>query len=123
VLSVAFNFDASLIALTSNKSTIHVFVVQGNQPYDVNVKVCARYSQPCRRGWVQSWVTDLGDRAVAKITVNETASICAFIGQTNNLTILGASGNLYTAQLTQDSKTQTFSCEMKTVSFLNEDEK
>jgi len=87
IQSLSFNHDGSMLCVTSDKGTVHLFVISGEEQQTVN--------RQSSFSFMKSIIPIAGSQwSFASFSVNESQSICAF-GQNNSVLILGSSGTYY----------------------------
>lgn len=113
VQCIAFNYDASIIAVTSDKGTLHFFNVGGENKGSklknfLPTLIAGDYFE-------SKW-------SFANITVPEQHSICGFVQDaTNTLIVLGATGTYYRISLAPDASGQRVAKLEQTANFLKAD--
>lgn len=115
VQCIAFNFDSTIIAVTSDKGTLHFFSVGGENK---GSRFKSLLPSALAGDYFESkW-------SFTSITVPEQHSICGFIQDpSNTLIVLGASGTYYRISLTADPSTkQLVAKEEARASFLKADQ-
>jgi WD repeat-containing protein 45 len=115
VQCIAFNHDATIIAVTSDKGTLHFFTVGGENK---GSRFKSLLPSAIAGDYFESkW-------SFTQITVPEQHSICGFVQDaTNTLIVLGASGTYYRISLTPDPSTkQLVAKEEARASFLKADQ-
>lgn len=114
VQCIAFNTDATIIAVTSDKGTLHFFSVGGENK---GSRFKSFLPSALAGDYFESkW-------SFASITVPEQHSICGFVQDSSNtLIVLGASGTYYRISLATDPSTkQLVAKEEARASFLKAD--
>jgi len=91
ILSLAFSFDKLWVACSSEKDTIHIFRLKGNEENN-NIQ-----NPKSRLSFMSSFLPKYfnSERSFASYKINDNKTIVGFSSINNNILVLGSEGNFY----------------------------
>jgi WD40 repeat protein len=117
IQSLAFNHDGSLLAVTSDKGTVHLYSLPALDQSDPN----SLNNQKSSFSFMKSLLPIVGSEwSFTQFSVPENQSVCAF-GQNNSVIVLGASGTYYKYSFVLDKEKASCKEETRDVFYKNDD--